>query len=120
MLHIARCVLNVCAAYHEPTVRIFNPQAIREGKACGLAFQNLPSADNIGYVIPTPIIRRDARAFSTGICVVASSCLVLVMNIARVREIPALGSSAQALPRRRGVDGKPRRILPPRGPLPGD
>ena len=24
----------------------------------GLAFQNLANADNIGYVIPTPIIRR--------------------------------------------------------------
>jgi len=24
----------------------------------GLAFQNLAGADNIGYVIPTPIIRR--------------------------------------------------------------
>lgn len=33
-------------------------QAIRQGKACGIAFQNLPSADNIGYVIPTPIIKR--------------------------------------------------------------
>ena len=29
-----------------------------DGSVVGLAFQNLANADNIGYVIPTPIIRR--------------------------------------------------------------
>ena len=29
-----------------------------DGAVVGLAFQNLANADNIGYVIPTPIIRR--------------------------------------------------------------
>lgn len=32
--------------------------ALQGGKMVGLAFQNLPGMDNIGYVIPTPIIRR--------------------------------------------------------------
>ena len=32
--------------------------AVQNGKVVGLAFQNLANADNIGYVIPTPIVRR--------------------------------------------------------------
>ena len=32
--------------------------AVQGGKVVGLAFQNLANADNIGYVIPTPIVRR--------------------------------------------------------------
>ena len=32
--------------------------AVQDGKVVGLAFQNLANADNIGYVIPTPIVRR--------------------------------------------------------------
>ena len=32
--------------------------AIQGGKVVGLAFQNLPGMDNIGYVIPTPVMRR--------------------------------------------------------------
>ena len=27
----------------------------------GVAFQNLPSADNIGYIIPTPVVNRFLR-----------------------------------------------------------
>ena len=32
--------------------------AVQNGRVVGLAFQNLANADNIGYVIPTPIVRR--------------------------------------------------------------
>ena len=32
--------------------------AVMRGKIVGIAFQNLPGTDNIGYVIPTPVIRR--------------------------------------------------------------
>ena len=43
--------------------------AVQNGKVVGLAFQNLANADNIGYVIPTPIVRRfleDVAALAEG------------------------------------------------------
>jgi len=39
--------------------------ALQGGKVVGLAFQNLPGMDNIGYVIPTPIIRRFLEDIAT-------------------------------------------------------
>ena len=32
--------------------------AVQNGQVVGLAFQNLANSDNIGYVIPTPIVKR--------------------------------------------------------------
>ena len=39
---------------------------MRNGEVVGLAFQNLANADNIGYVIPTPIVRRFLEDMESG------------------------------------------------------
>ena len=54
--------------------------ALRDGgTVVGLAFQNLPAADNIGFIIPPPIIRRfldDVVATGThaGFCALGARC----------------------------------------------
>ena len=35
--------------------------ALRGDVVVGVAFQNLPHADNIGYIIPLPVVRRFLR-----------------------------------------------------------
>lgn len=32
--------------------------ALRGDVVVGVAFQNVPNADNIGYIIPLPVVRR--------------------------------------------------------------
>lgn len=32
--------------------------ALKDGKVIGIAFQNMPDAENVGYIIPTPVIRH--------------------------------------------------------------
>jgi S1-C subfamily serine protease len=54
--------------------------ALRDGgTVVGLAFQNLPAADNIGFIIPPPIIRRFlddvvATGSHTGFCALGARC----------------------------------------------
>lgn len=35
--------------------------ALRDDVVVGVAFQNVPNADNIGYIIPLPVVRRFMR-----------------------------------------------------------
>lgn len=35
--------------------------ALREDVVVGVAFQNVPNADNIGYIIPLPVVERFMR-----------------------------------------------------------
>jgi len=60
--------------------------AIKDGKVCGMAFQNLVDAEGIGYVIPVPVLKRFLDSLNSGhgfqgFCALSVKCQVLTAHL---------------------------------------
>ena len=47
-----------CLTNHECNPPPAGGPALQGDQVVGVAFQNLPGAENIGYIIPTPVVRH--------------------------------------------------------------
>eukprot|EP00955_Chlamydomonas_euryale_P090597 364557-Chlamydomonas_euryale.AAC.9 len=52
-LNVSYVAVETCPIIHLP-----GGPALQDDKVVGVAFQNLPHAENIGYIIPTPVVRH--------------------------------------------------------------
>lgn len=54
----AACCLRCCLRLSCTCAGNSGGPALRGDVVVGVAFQNVPNADNIGYIIPLPVVRR--------------------------------------------------------------